>query len=272
MHEQRGPIVNSGLLEEIEDYYDAVPRPSADTEDFGPFTLFVSRGGWSYYARPRRGYPGPPATVQDVLVVRARQRECDLPESFEWVDELAPGLVEAVERSGLSVERLPLMALVGPVAAAPVSGVQVRIVAPEDPDLARITATVSLGFGSPGTQVGSIGQAERDAAASSETGVDHLRGRLRSGLTVMAVAEDASGPVAAGSHQPIAGVTEVVGVATLPVARRRGLGALVTAALVDDARVGGVRTVFLSAGSDDVARVYEKVGFARVATACIAQL
>ena len=59
--------------------------------------------------------------------------------------------------------------------------------------------------------------------------------------------------------------------ATLPTARRRGLGALVTAALVDDARAGGARTVFLSAGSDDVARVYEKVGFARVATACIAQ-
>ena len=87
----------------------------------------------------------------------------------------------------------------------------------------------------------------------------------------MAVAEDASGPVAAGSHQPVAGVTEIVGVATLPSARRRGLGALVTAALVQDARTTGVRLVFLSAGSDDVARVYEKVGFARGATACIGE-
>jgi len=144
-------------------------------------------------------------------------------------------------------------------------------VAPDDADLARITATVSLGFGSPGTEIGPIGPSDRDAAAVAETGVERLRERLGSGLTVMAVAEDGSGPVAAGSHQPIAGVTEVVGVATLPTARRRGLGALVTAALVDDARSGGARAVFLSAGSADVARVYEKVGFARVATACIAQ-
>lgn len=70
---------------------------------------------------------------------------------------------------------------------------------------------------------------------------------------------------------PVGGVTEVVGVATLPSARRRGLAALVTAALVRDARTSGVRTVFLSAGSDDVARVYEKVGFVRVATACLSE-
>lgn len=269
MDEEKGPMAD--LLERIEAYYDAVPRPSADAEDLGPFTLFVSRGGWPYYARPRRGYAGPAATVQDVLRVRALQRERDLPESFEWVDDLVPGLVEVVEQAGLPVERLPLMALTGPVAVAPVSGVRVRIVAPDDPDLARITATVSLGFGSPGTEVGPIGPSDRDAAAVGNADLERLRERLRSGLTVMAVAEDGSGPVAAGSHQPVAGVTEVVGVATLPTARRRGLGALVTAALVDDARAGGARTVFLSAGSDDVARVYEKVGFARVATACIAQ-
>jgi GNAT superfamily N-acetyltransferase len=265
-----GHEADRSLLEEIENYYDAVPRSGADTEDIGPFTLFISRGGWPYYARPRRGYAGPPATQQDVLRVRARQRERDLPETFEWVDEIVPGLVETVERSGLPVERVPLMTLSGAVAAEQVSGVRVRIVAPDDPDLARIIATVSLGFRSPGTEIGPVGPAERDAASDED--VEHLRQRLRSGLTVMVVAEDASGPLAAGSHQPVAGVTEVVGVATLPSARRRGLGALVTAALAEDARREGVRTVFLSAGSDDIARVYGKVGFARVATACIAQL
>jgi ribosomal protein S18 acetylase RimI-like enzyme len=265
--------VRSKLLDEIEDYYDAVPRAGADPEDLGPFTLFVSRGGWPYYARPRRGYAGPAATVHDVRRVRARQRDLGLPESFEWVDELAPGLVEVVERSGLAVERLPLMTLTRALEAAPVEGARVRIVTPDDPDLARITATVSLGFASPGTQIGPIGPRDRDAAARDDRDAaadERRRERLRSRRTVLAVAEDASGPVAAGSHQPVSGVSEVVGVATLPSARRRGLGALVTAALVEDARTSGVRTVFLSAGSDDVARVYRKVGFARVATACIA--
>jgi hypothetical protein len=40
--------------------------------------------------------------------------------------------------------------------------------------------------------------------------------------------------------------------------------------LVADATQRGVSTVFLSAGSDDVARMYSRVGFERVGTACIA--
>jgi N-acetylglutamate synthase-like GNAT family acetyltransferase len=258
------------LLAEIETYYDAVPRSSADTEDLGPFTLFVSRGGWPYYARPRPGYSGPPPTAQDVHDVRARQRELSLPETFEWVDDLQPGLAETVERAGLPVQRHPLLSLTDAVDAAPVAGARVRTVDADDPDLARISATVSLGFATPGTATAPVGAADRDAVATAAEGVDRLRERLRSGLTVLAVAEDATGPVAAGSHQPVGGVSEVVGVATLPSARRRGLGALVTAALVADARAAGVHTVFLSAGSDDVARVYARVGFSRVATACIA--
>jgi predicted GNAT family acetyltransferase len=66
-------------------------------------------------------------------------------------------------------------------------------------------------------------------------------------------------------------VTEIVGVATLPAARRRGLGAAITAALVADAQQRGVDVIFLSAGSEAVARIYERVGFRRIATACIAE-
>jgi N-acetylglutamate synthase-like GNAT family acetyltransferase len=42
--------------------------------------------------------------------------------------------------------------------------------------------------------------------------------------------------------------------------------------LAHDAREHGVRTVFCSAQSDDVARVYEAVGFRRVGTSCIASM
>ena len=37
-----------------------------------------------------------------------------------------------------------------------------------------------------------------------------------------------------------------------------------------DARERGLETVFLSAQDDAVARIYERVGFERVGTACIA--
>jgi ribosomal protein S18 acetylase RimI-like enzyme len=74
-----------------------------------------------------------------------------------------------------------------------------------------------------------------------------------------------------GSHGPRGTTTELTGIAVLPRARRRGVGAAVTAALVEDAHALGVRTVFLSAQDDAVARVYERVGFVRVGTACIAE-
>jgi predicted GNAT family acetyltransferase len=94
---------------------------------------------------------------------------------------------------------------------------------------------------------------------------------MAAGLTVTIVAEDDDGVLAVGSHQPVGSVTEVVGVGTLPSARRRGLGAAVTAALVADARGRGAEIVFLSAGSDDIARVYGRLGFERVGTAGLAQ-
>jgi len=261
------------LLERIEDYYDAVPRTAADVEDLGPFTLFVSRASWPYYARPARGYQGPPARAADVERVRSRMRELGIPEAFEWVDDLQPGLDEVVASTGLPVAHLPLQALTETVIVAAPPDFRLRLVDADDPDLPRINAAVHVGFGTQGTAVGLAGPPERDAqaAAADEAGIERLRDRLRRGLTVMAVAEDGSGPVAAGSHQPVAQVSEIVGVATLPSVRRRGLAAAVTALLVADARRRGVETVFLSAGSEDVARVYATVGFTRVATACIAE-
>lgn len=57
----------------------------------------------------------------------------------------------------------------------------------------------------------------------------------------------------------------------LPRWRRRGVGAALTAVLVDDAHTSGAATVFLSAGTPSVARVYERVGFGPVGTACIVE-
>jgi predicted GNAT family acetyltransferase len=73
-----------------------------------------------------------------------------------------------------------------------------------------------------------------------------------------------------GRFSAVDGVAEIVGVGTVPAYRRRGLGAAVTAALTAEALMRGVEVVFMSAGDDDVARVYRRIGFADVGTACIA--
>ncbi|MET7441723.1 hypothetical protein ABZS63_31450, partial [Streptomyces sp. NPDC005568] len=96
-------------LDRLEHYYDSVPRAAARAEEFGPLTLFVREGpGWPYYARPALGRPDT-AGAADVDRVRARQRELGVPEAFEWVADVTPGLRRAVEASGLRVHEHPLM-------------------------------------------------------------------------------------------------------------------------------------------------------------------
>ncbi len=77
-------------------------------------------------------------------------------------------------------------------------------------------------------------------------------------------------PVGGGSYSAVAGVAEIAGVGVLRHTVGGGLAGQVTHVLARDALDGGVTTVFGSARSDDVARVYEAVGFRRVGTAWIA--
>jgi GNAT superfamily N-acetyltransferase len=257
------------VLEQIEEYCDAVPRTAARVEEHGPLRLFVSQDvPWPYYARPAGGEISP----DDVRAVRRRQWTLGVPEAFEWVVDLAPTLGPAARATGLEVDELPLMALATAL-EAPAVDARLRRLEPGDGGLAASRAVADIAFGAPGTGRGSAGAGERDAALASfpEARLAAVRERMAAGLTVTVVAEDDDGVLAVGSHQPVAGVTEIVGVGTLPSARRRGLGAAVTAALVQDARRGGADVVFLSAGSEDVARVYGRLGFERVGTAGMAQ-
>ena len=258
-----------GSLAELERYYDAVPRSAARVEEVGPFSLFVGTGQWPYYARPRLGLAGGIAAA-DIEAVRARQRELGVPEAFEWVHESTPALLDVVRACGLAVLEAPLMVLDRAVwrAPEPPPGIALRVLDADDPALAAARAVQNVGFGAAGTAAGPEGLSEREAA-TVEDGLDFTRERLRRGVSVMVVAEGPYGPAATGMHQPVDGVTEVVGVATLPTVRRQGLGGAVTGRLVEDALERGVETVFLSAGSEDIARVYARLGFRRVATACV---
>jgi ribosomal protein S18 acetylase RimI-like enzyme len=266
------------LLGLLERYYDTAPRSGADVEDFGPLTLFVARGAWPYYARPTLGEARAPS-AGDITKVRERQRERGLPEAFEWVHETTPAMLDAARSAGLAVRELPLMVLDAFEVAPSREGFVVRLVGPEDPDLRAAHAVAHVGFSAPGTARGVAGPAARDELAANLTTaeIEHLRGRLVAGLTRMAVVvggpdePSGSGPLCVGSHILVGAVAEIVGVATLPSARRRGLARMVTSKLVEDARAGGAETIFLSAGGEDVARMYSTVGFVRVGTACIAE-
>jgi ribosomal protein S18 acetylase RimI-like enzyme len=257
--EWRGP-----LLRRIEAYYDAVPRSAARVEEYGPLRLFVAEGvPWPYYARPAGGE----ITADDVRAVRRRQWALGAPEAFEWVAELAPTLAPAARETGLDVMEVPLMVLERPLEAPRVAA-ELRRLEPDDPALAASRAVTDLAFG----DSADAGPAERDASVAGwpETRLAAVRERMAAGITVTVVAEDEDGVLAVGSHQPVGDVTELVGIGTLPAARRRGLGTAVTAALAADARRGGAEIVFLSAGSEEIARLYRRLGFRRLGTAGLA--
>lgn len=262
--------VDLDLLRRIDAYLDAAPRTGARAEDVGPFTVFLNEGhGWRYYARPTPGASG--ITPVDVDALRRHQRDRAQPEAIEWIDELAPELGGAAAEAGMHVAAHPLMALAEFTSRVHPATALVRIVDADD-DLAELSAVADVAFAAPGTHTGPAGPAEATAAAREQSAdtIAFQRGRMLAGLTVAAAASIDGVTASVGWHQPLDGASEVVGVATLPMYRRRGLAAAVTGALVADALERGVDTVFLSADDDDVARVYETVGFRRVGTSCAA--
>jgi ribosomal protein S18 acetylase RimI-like enzyme len=261
------------LIRRLETYYDTAPRASAHLEEIGPFSLFIADRGWQFYARPRLGSGARPSEA-DVRAVLARQAELGLPKSLEWVHEVTPSLLVAARNAGLQVEQCPLLVLEELSLPPPPSNVAVRMLYPDDPEQAAVHAAIEVGFSSGGTERGSASVPERDAMmarTAANSAMDaHRRSMMGRGLLATAGAFDASGAIGGGSHSPRSDVTEITGVAVLPAARRRGVGALLTAALAADAGERGVDVVFCSAASQAVARVYQSIGFRRVGTACIA--
>ncbi len=254
-------------LEAIERCYDAIPRAAATAETVGPFTLFVAAEGtgWQFYARPRLGLTDH-ITADDVRRLLDRQSTLGIPHALEWVDEVTPSLLPAV-RSALpdaEVEECPLLVVstgsttkAGSTteAAASRSPGRCRVLTADDPDLPLVVGAVSASFngGSP---------EPRDVGVRPAM--------IASGALVMVAAYDADGGVVGGgSAAPRGAAAELMGIGVVGPARGQGHGTAITRALVDAVRRVGVEIPFLSAGSDEAARIYRAVGFEKVGTALI---
>ena len=274
------------ILDRVDAYLDAVPREDAQVVDVGEFTLFVSRGPWPYYARPARDHLGP-IGVADVLDVIATAAEYDLEAQLEWVHDLRPELLESARGGGLVASLHPLLVYSGDRSSPHVpTRHRVRLLDIDadgvDADLGAARAVTEIAFsglvpdqpGLPPLDHSDRALAAAMARAGRADHVAHVKRRLRSGQTIMAVAEDENGIVAAGSVQPVDGVrdrygaefaaAEVVGIGTLPSARRKGLGAAITSLLTDVALSRGASIVMLSAADEATAGVYRNVGYVDV--------
>lgn len=273
------------LLAQLDAYLDAAPRSGADAIAVGPFTMFLHRGPWGYYARPgAHRDPDQLFTTAHVEAVLAAQRERGACESLEWLHDIDPSLGDACVRVGLDVVFRPLLALHTALhtarhtstftPGAPTSHhVRAQVLDADHRLLTLHRKVANVSFANPGTAVGTVGIAERDATPLDDAAAAWAIERSRLGHTIAVAAfDDVDEMVGVGSAQPVVDrvrgirAAELVGIAVLPTHRRRGIASVITSSLIATCRERGIDLIFLSAQDDHVARIYERIGFRRVGT------
>lgn len=266
-------FVTESIVDRVDRYLDAAPRTGCSSiEAIGPFTLFVGKpAGWPYYARPSEPVASS-ISPDDVRRVLKRQQRLDLPRALEAVVERVPHLKTSCAAAGMLTHEYPLMVHDRSTIRHDPAGVRFRTLTADDDAVAESVVVAHLAFS--GTDSSGIDVKARDEMLSARApdADDFLRSRIASGQSVVIVAEDASGVVGTGSHNPVKECTEIVGVATLPSASRKGIGMALSQTLVADAQDRSIEIVLLSAANRPTMYMYERVGFRRVATALAAEL
>jgi ribosomal protein S18 acetylase RimI-like enzyme len=239
------------------------------TVEMPPFELFFDPHDplrFYNYARPvgpigeapstgsGSGLDGALAALREAFETRHR-----LPR-FEFIAEATPGLPAVLQAAGFVEEgRNPLLICTvesfRPAAAVP--GLAVVTLTADSPvaDLCAAGTVQARSFGA------------EDAPEMAEAEGERQRARLAAGAGTFLARLDGAPVAAADFTVPLDGFTELVGIATLPAYRRRGIASALTARAVQEAFARGVRVAFLGAEDERAGRVYERVGFRPFATA-----
>lgn len=267
------PPLPTAELVAADAYLDLAPRLDSEVVETAGFRLFVSRAPWPYFARPRPELKRS-LWAEDLTGVLERCGSAAVEPVLEWIAEVRPELARLAAVGGWAVTTHPLMvADPGRVEAPVPEDATLRVLDASEDAVVAARAVAEVSFAAGGTEPGPEGPAERDraAAALAPRLTTHLRYRLRTGGSVTAVAElPGEGIVATATYHPIGETAEVLAVATLPSARRRGLAGALAAALARHAADHRVTTLLLTAQGPRVARLYASVGFRRLGTACAA--
>jgi ribosomal protein S18 acetylase RimI-like enzyme len=248
--------VDVDLARRLEQSISLAPMPTAsDVESFvcGPFRTWLM----SYTDNHELNYAMPVApTDQEMLgsaldVLRAEFAVRRRVLRIEFVEELWPGLADALLRAGLhEAAREPLMACAKsrftPVTAPGVS-VTALAVDDGDADLAAFAA---------------IREGQSMSRSPSGRAIAALRETLRAGSEVCALAHVDGRPAAAGrcilQSDELGEITSIV---TLPQFRRRGVGATLVSYLIRQLIEAGGSIAWLNAANEQAVSVYARLGF-----------
>ena len=221
----------------------------------GPFLVFVdalSRNKYLSFAQPDDDAAA--EELADALPsVLALFGEHDRLPRTEHIEEVCPALTAVVEDQGWTLsERVPIM-VVTPEA----------LTLPPAPDGLSIER---LGADTPEDMIRRFWQAQDEAFVDepNEELTPELLARWRERAAdsfhfAAVLGDDVIGTAIA--MRVVSGVSEVVGVATVPEHRRRGIAGAVTGAAVAAAFAGGAQVAFLSAADAGAERIYARAGF-----------
>ncbi len=177
---------------------------------------------------------------------------------FEFMYEYAPGLPSLLEAAGFTQEARQQFMVCTPETfrpAPPVPGLAITQVRRESllHEALELLAAQRRGFD----------PAEARPVTEAEA-AEFLHGLDGTGAFVARLDGE---PVAAGMHaEPLDGVAEVFGLATLEAFRRRGVATTLTAHIAAHVFAAGAQVACLTAADERAGRVYERVGFQPYAT------
>lgn len=238
--------IQAQLRASAQQNYEAVAAP--------PFTCFINPDDpspWSNYAIPDTSLIG--AVEETLSALPAIFGTRGRTPRFEFIAEYAPYLAPLLQAHGYQEEMRALLMVCTantyqPAAPLPdVTVIELTAAAPL-PAIQEFLTVQRRSFG------------DNDATAVNETEALQFCTRYQTTRLFAAVVDGHM--VSAACLQPAhEGVTEIAGIATLPPFRRQGIGTLLTAAAVQAAFAQGVDIVFLTAGSPEAGRVYERAGF-----------
>jgi ribosomal protein S18 acetylase RimI-like enzyme len=247
------------LFSQLQDYQRKAAAATKNVYPCPPFHLYLHpTDSFRFYNYAIPDHPIEELAPQelDALEKAFAARERVL--RFEFLHESTPRLRDLLDALGVPLESENPLLVCRPdtwTAVPQPPGLEVRRLTPESPDedLAADINVANRGFGGEGHE------------ATPERIAD-LRRRLGAGSQYFLALINGQ-PAGVGAYTvPLDGMTELVGIATLPEFRRRGIAAAVTAEMTRYAFSGGVSTAFLTAADDDASRVYQRSGYRRIGT------
>jgi len=215
----------------------------------GPFAILISPSDAGLYANYAVPDDDAQPTAADIAALEQAFQTRDRTARLEYAPGAAAAVEAALIAAGFSIELRPPMMICNAGAVRPVPRL-------EDFDLAFTEDEVDL------SKAASV---QAEVYDGDPDDFQWLRDMPRRGGRVAVARHRRTGEMAGvGAFiSPLSAVTEVVGIATRPAFRRRGLAQALTSMLTEAAFRAGCHMTWLSAAGEAQSNIYARAGYER---------